>query len=94
LNLRNARHKDDPAPLDAACACPTCKGFGRTMAIEPDLVIANMEENRREDVAQLRAWGIPVYVTYPRMVEEGIRLVQDLGALTGRLHTALASVTR
>ena len=60
---------------------PDLEGIRR---IGPDLVIANMEENRREDVAQLRAWGIPVYVTYPRMVEEGIRLVQDLGALTGR----------
>ena len=29
LNLRNARHADDPAPLDAACACPTCRGYGR-----------------------------------------------------------------
>jgi queuine tRNA-ribosyltransferase len=29
LNLRNARHRDDPAPLDAACGCPTCKGYGR-----------------------------------------------------------------
>ena len=24
LNLRNAVHADDEAPLDAACACPTC----------------------------------------------------------------------
>lgn len=24
LNLRNAKYKDDPAPLDADCACPVC----------------------------------------------------------------------
>jgi len=24
LNLRNARHADDPRPLDPACACPVC----------------------------------------------------------------------
>jgi queuine tRNA-ribosyltransferase len=24
LNLRNARHAQDPAPLDAACGCPAC----------------------------------------------------------------------
>jgi queuine tRNA-ribosyltransferase len=24
LNLRNARHAEDPAPLDAACGCPAC----------------------------------------------------------------------
>jgi len=29
LNLRNARHADDPAPLDAECRCPACTGFGR-----------------------------------------------------------------
>ena len=29
LNLRNARHADDPAPLDPACACPACTQFSR-----------------------------------------------------------------
>ena len=29
LNLRNARHADDPAPLDPKCRCPACTGFSR-----------------------------------------------------------------
>jgi queuine tRNA-ribosyltransferase len=29
LNLRNARHADDPAPLDRECRCPACTGFSR-----------------------------------------------------------------
>jgi queuine tRNA-ribosyltransferase len=29
LNLRNARHADDPGPLDPACACPACRGYSR-----------------------------------------------------------------
>ncbi len=29
LNLRNARHADDPAPLDPECACPACTGHSR-----------------------------------------------------------------
>ncbi len=29
LNLRNARHADDPAPLDRHCRCPACTGFSR-----------------------------------------------------------------
>src|SRR5262249_8118552 len=29
LNLRNACHARDPRPLDAACACPACRGFSR-----------------------------------------------------------------
>jgi queuine tRNA-ribosyltransferase len=29
LNMRNARHRDDPRPIDAACACPACKDHSR-----------------------------------------------------------------
>jgi queuine tRNA-ribosyltransferase len=29
LNLRNARHADDPAPLDPECPCPACAGYSR-----------------------------------------------------------------
>ena len=29
VNLRNARHKDDPRPLDEQCLCPACKSYSR-----------------------------------------------------------------
>ncbi|MCC7041946.1 MAG: tRNA guanosine(34) transglycosylase Tgt [Burkholderiales bacterium] len=29
LRIRNARYRTDTAPLDATCACPTCRGFSR-----------------------------------------------------------------
>ena len=29
LNLRNARHKEDPRPLDPDCACPACRDYSR-----------------------------------------------------------------
>jgi queuine tRNA-ribosyltransferase len=29
VNLRNARHADDPAPLDPECRCPACIGYSR-----------------------------------------------------------------
>lgn len=48
-----------------------------------DLVVANIEENVREHIETLRGWGIPVYVTYPRTVAEGVRLVAELGQLVG-----------
>ena len=51
--------------------------------LEPDLVIANIEENVRDDIDRLRAWSIPVWVTYPRTVAEGIQLIGELGELTG-----------
>jgi len=29
LNIKNARHRDDPRPLDEACSCPTCRNYSR-----------------------------------------------------------------
>ena len=29
LNLKNARHADDPAPLSSGCACPGCRHYSR-----------------------------------------------------------------
>jgi queuine tRNA-ribosyltransferase len=29
VNLRNARHAEDPRPLDEACACPACRSYSR-----------------------------------------------------------------
>ena len=29
VNLRNARHADDPRPLDAECGCPACQNYSR-----------------------------------------------------------------
>jgi ABC-type Fe3+-hydroxamate transport system substrate-binding protein len=56
--------------------------LARIRALAPDLVVANMEENRRDVVEALRAEGVPVWVTFPRTVAEGIGLVRELGVLT------------
>ncbi|MEM9726480.1 MAG: tRNA guanosine(34) transglycosylase Tgt [Pseudomonadota bacterium] len=29
VNLRNARHRNDPRPLDEDCSCPACTGYSR-----------------------------------------------------------------
>ncbi|MEM7733939.1 MAG: tRNA guanosine(34) transglycosylase Tgt [Pseudomonadota bacterium] len=29
VNIKNARHADDPRPLDDTCTCPTCQQFSR-----------------------------------------------------------------
>jgi len=29
VNIKNARHADDPRPLDEACGCPCCRGYSR-----------------------------------------------------------------
>lgn len=52
------------------------------VALAPDLVITNVEENRREDVEALRAAGVPVWVVYPRSVDDTVRFIRELGAIT------------
>ncbi|MGO4907187.1 tRNA guanosine(34) transglycosylase Tgt [Pseudorhodobacter sp. W20_MBD10_FR17] len=45
VNLRNARHKDDPRPLDEACGCPACRQYSRAYlhhVIRSDEIIGSM----------------------------------------------------
>jgi ABC-type Fe3+-hydroxamate transport system substrate-binding protein len=55
--------------------------LARVLELSPDLVIANQEENRERDVERLRAAGIPVWVTYPRTVADGVALMRELAQL-------------
>jgi ABC-type Fe3+-hydroxamate transport system substrate-binding protein len=51
--------------------------------LAPDLVIANAEENRREDVEQIRAQGIAVLTTYPRTIPAAVKSLLDIGRAIG-----------
>jgi ABC-type Fe3+-hydroxamate transport system substrate-binding protein len=51
--------------------------------LAPDLVIVNDEENRREDFVALTERGLPVYVTAPRTVADGIAMIERLGPVLG-----------
>jgi queuine tRNA-ribosyltransferase len=45
LNLKNARHAEDVAPLDPDCRCPACRGFSRAYlhhAVKSGEIIAAM----------------------------------------------------
>jgi len=45
LNLRNARHAKDDAPLDEACRCPACRQFSRAYlhhVVKAGEIIASM----------------------------------------------------
>jgi queuine tRNA-ribosyltransferase len=45
VNLRNARHADDPRPLDPDCACPACRGYSRAYlhhVVKAGEIIASM----------------------------------------------------
>ncbi|MGH7986837.1 MAG: helical backbone metal receptor [Candidatus Binataceae bacterium] len=52
--------------------------------LSPDLVIANAEENRREDIERIRAHGIPVFTTYPRTIAQALESLLKLGSVLGR----------
>jgi queuine tRNA-ribosyltransferase len=45
VNLRNARHKDDPRPLEDGCTCPACVGYSRAYlhhVVRSDEIIGSM----------------------------------------------------
>jgi ABC-type Fe3+-hydroxamate transport system substrate-binding protein len=50
----------------------------RIIDLRPDLVIANREENRKEDVVALQQAGIPVWVTFPHTVAEAFNLLWNI----------------
>jgi ABC-type Fe3+-hydroxamate transport system substrate-binding protein len=74
----------------------------RIRDLAPDLVFANQEENRREDVEALRAAGIEVDVSFPRRVAEvpdavrgwGRRLDEEVSAegLAARIESELSAL--
>ncbi len=55
----------------------------RVIELEPDLVIANQEENARPQMERLEAAGIPVLVSFPRRVAQGIAHLARLALALG-----------
>jgi ABC-type hemin transport system substrate-binding protein len=49
------------------------------LALSPDIVIVNDEENRQEDFTWLTEQGLTLYVTAPRTVVDGISMIEKLG---------------
>jgi ABC-type Fe3+-hydroxamate transport system substrate-binding protein len=54
----------------------------KILSLEPDVVIANKEENLARHVEALEK-SVPVFVTFPRTVRQTIKTVRDLGVITG-----------
>jgi len=63
------------------------------IALQPDLVIANQEENRKVDVEALQAAGLPVWVTFPRTVAQTLEMLWDIVHLFGIADRAAGLVT-
>ncbi len=51
------------------------------IALAPNLVLANKEENRREDIDALRAAGLNVLVTDPNTVPQAVAMIREIGSL-------------
>jgi ABC-type Fe3+-hydroxamate transport system substrate-binding protein len=54
------------------------------LALRPDLVIANAEENRREDIERIREGRVAVFTTYPRSIAAAVEAILKLGSVVGR----------
>jgi ABC-type Fe3+-hydroxamate transport system substrate-binding protein len=50
--------------------------------LQPDLIIANKEENEREHIEELAA-EFPVWVSDISTVEDAVRMIRELGTITG-----------
>lgn len=80
-------------PREGVAAKPKVGGtktvdVARVQELEPDLVVASAEENRREEIEALMAAGLPVYVTLPTTVEGAVEMLRALAEMTGAWEAA------
>jgi ABC-type Fe3+-hydroxamate transport system substrate-binding protein len=75
-------------PADVVAALPSVGGtknprIDDIVRLEPDLVLANQEENTRSDLEALAQRGVRVYVSFPRRVADGLAHLARLARLFG-----------
>jgi ABC-type Fe3+-citrate transport system substrate-binding protein len=64
------------------------------LRLAPDLVVANIEENRREDVERLQMHGIPVFICFPRTVTGAVATLRSLAQTAGAEPQASPALAR
>ncbi|MDB5201223.1 MAG: transporter substrate-binding protein [Ferruginibacter sp.] len=67
--------------------------LGKIRSLQPDLIIANKEENLREEIEPL-ATEFPVWVTDINDLADALQMIRDVGELTGRKDEAQIIVTQ
>jgi ABC-type Fe3+-hydroxamate transport system substrate-binding protein len=75
-------------PADVVARLPSVGGtknprVDAVCALEPDLVLANQEENTRGDLEKLAQRGVRVYVAFPRRVADGLAHLAKLARIFG-----------
>lgn len=61
--------------------------------LKPDLIIANKEENTKEDILKLKE-DYPVYTSNIFTIEESFKMMDDLGELLNKQHEASALIEK
>lgn len=56
-------------------------------SLQPDLILANKEENRKEDIEALSAF-CPVWVSDIQDLEDSLSMIEDIGMLSNRFEQA------
>lgn len=62
------------------------------LSLRPDLLLANKEENRRQDIEQLNNLGIPVWVSNPNTVVESLDVFTSLLTLNENCRAGRAII--
>ncbi|MEM7434660.1 MAG: helical backbone metal receptor [Myxococcota bacterium] len=76
---------EPPGAMEALPSVGGTKGVDvdAVIALRPDLVLANKEENSRASVRALIEAGVPVHVSFPCTVDESNEYLRTLSALLG-----------
>ncbi len=85
-------------PADGVTRIPKVGGtkdpdVARIVALKPDLVLLNEEENRLDDAESLRAAGLPLHVSLPRTVSETADMVRSIAEALDRRDAGAAIAT-
>jgi ABC-type Fe3+-hydroxamate transport system substrate-binding protein len=65
----------------------------RVAALQPDLIIANKEENVREQIEALQEIA-PVWVSDIKVLDDALEMIRNIGWITGKADEALAIAKR
>src|SRR5439155_16599240 len=57
------------------------------VALQPDLVLANQEENSRVRIEKLMRTGVPLFISFPCTVEAGLQHLDRLAKILGRAES-------
>ena len=71
LNMRNARHIDDPRPLDEECTCPTCQNYSRAY-------LHHVHKSKEIIASMLLTWH---NLHYYQELMQGLRGAIEVGTL-------------